>query len=111
MVKRAKTIAKHTRRPALSLEAREQQLISAAVDLAEQQLLDGTASSQVIVHYLRLGSTKDRLEKEKLQKENELLRAKAEALQSAKRTEELYANAIKAMRLYSGSEDNDDEEY
>lgn len=111
MVKRAKTTAKQTRRPALSLEAREQQLISAAVDLAEQQLLDGTASSQVIVHYLRLGSTKDRLEKEKLQKENELLRAKAEALQSAKRTEELYANAIKAMRLYSGSEDNDDEEY
>lgn len=111
MVKRAKTTAKHTRRPALSLEAREQQLISAAVDLAEQQLLDGTASSQVIVHYLRLGSTKDRLEKEKLQKENELLKAKAEALQSAKHTEELYANAIKAMRLYSGSEDNDDEEY
>ena len=111
MVKRAKTTAKQTRRPALSLEAREQQLISAAVDLAEQQLLDGTASSQVIVHYLRLGSTKDRLEKEKLQKENELLKAKAEALQSAKHTEELYANAIKAMRLYSGSEDNDDEEY
>ena len=92
-------------RPALTPEARENQLISLAVDLAEKQLIEGTASSQVISHYLKLGSTKERLEKEKLEEENKLLRAKTEALQSAKRVEELYANAISAMRKYSGKDD------
>lgn len=96
-------------RPALTPEARENQLISLAVDLAEKQLIEGTASSQVISHYLKLGSTKERLEKEKLEEENKLLRAKTEALQSAKRVEELYANAISAMRKYSGRDDPDDE--
>lgn len=109
MAKRISSSTKVAPRPAQTLEARENQLISAAVDLAERQLLEGTASAQVIVHYLKLGSTKERLEKEKLQKENELLRAKAEALQSAKRVEELYADAISAMRAYSG-QDNDKEE-
>ena len=109
MAKRIGSSSKVAPRPAQTLEARENQLISAAVDLAERQLLEGTASAQVIVHYLKLGSTKERLEKEKLQKENELLRAKAEALQSAKRVEELYADAISAMRAYSG-QDNDKEE-
>ena len=92
-------------RPALTPEARENQLISAAVNLAEKQLLEGTASSQVITHYLKLGSSKERLEKEKLERENELLRAKTEALQSAQRVEELYANALAAMRRYNGSSD------
>lgn len=92
-------------RPALTPEARENQLISAAVNLAEKQLLEGTASSQVITHYLKLGSSKERLEKEKLARENELLRAKTEALQSAQRVEELYANALDAMRRYNGSSD------
>ena len=96
-------------RPALTTEARENQLISLAVDLAEKQLIEGTASSQVISHYLKLGSTKERLEKEKLEEENKLLRARTEALQSAKRVEELYANAISAMRKYSGRDDSDDE--
>ena len=90
-------------RPALTPEARENQLISAAVNLAEKQLLEGTASSQVITHYLKLGSSKERLEKEKLERENELLRARTEALQSAQRVEELYANALDAMRRYNGS--------
>lgn len=110
MARQAQTTTKPRKRPAQTLEARENQLIAAAVDLAEKQLLEGTASSQVIVHYLRLGSTKDRLEKEKLAKENELLRAKTEALQSAKRVEELYENAIKSMRIYQGVDDenNDD---
>lgn len=90
------------RRPALSPEARENQMISLAVDLAEKQLQEGTASSQVITHYLKLGSTKERLEKEKLQEENKLLKAKTEALQSQKRVEELYAEALKAMRGYAG---------
>ena len=96
------------RAPALTTEARENELVSLAIDLAEKQLTEGTASSSVIVHYLKLGSTKERLEKEKLQKENELLKAKTEALQSAKRVEELYENALKAMKLYSGDHDDDE---
>ena len=105
-----KTSSNQTRqsRPALTPEARENQLISLAVDLAEQQLRDGTASSQVISHYLKLGSTKASLEKEKLERENELLRAKTENLESAKRVEELYKNALDAMRNYSGMGDPDD---
>lgn len=96
-------------RPALTPEARENQLIYLATDLAEQQLRDGTASSQVITHYLKLGSTKERIEKEILEKQKELITAKTEALQSAKRIEELYANAISAMRKYSGNGDSDEE--
>lgn len=96
-------------RPALSPESRENQLISLATDLAEKQLLEGTASSQVITHYLKLGSTMQRLEKEKLEKENELLRAKTEALQSQKRSEELFEAAIKAFRNYNGEGDFDEE--
>lgn len=100
-------------RPALTPEARENQLVSLAVDLAEKQLLEGTASSQVITHYLKLGSTREKAEREKLQRENELLAAKAEALKSAQRVEELYTEAIRAMRKYSGQGggDEDDEEY
>lgn len=95
-------------RPALTPEARENQLISLAVDLAEKQLQEGTASSQVITHYLKLGSTKERLEKEKLREENKLLRARTEALQSTKKQEELFEEAIKAMRRYSGGGDPDE---
>lgn len=104
-----KGAGKVRRRPALSPDARENQLISLAVDLAEQQLLDGTASSQVITHYLKLGSSRERLEKERLERENEMLRAKTESLQSAKRVEELYAKALDAMRNYSGFESEDGE--
>jgi len=89
-------------RPALTPEARENQLIALAVDLAEKQLLEGTASAQVITHYLKLGATTARLEKEKLENENKLLKAKTQALESAERQEELYTNAINAMRNYSG---------
>lgn len=96
-------------RRALTPEARENQLVSLAVDLAEQQLLDGTASSQVITHYLKLGTMKERLEREKLEKENELLKAKTESLQSAKNVEELYAKAIDAMKSYSGMGSMDDD--
>ena len=95
-------------RPALTPEARENQLISLAVDLAERQLQEGTASSQVITHYLKLGSTKERLEKEKLIEENKLLRAKTENLQSMKRVEELYEEALKAMRDYAGQGEQDE---
>lgn len=97
-------------RPALTPEARENQLISAAVDLAEKQLLEGTASSQVITHYLKLGSTRERLEREKLAEENKLLRAKTKAIEEAADMKELYENAIKAMQRYSGHGGDEDEE-
>lgn len=92
--------------PALTPEARENQLIAAAERLAEKQLLEGTASSQVIVHYLRLGTSRERLEKEKIHYETEMLKAKKESLESAKRTEELFAKAIDAFRSYRGSDDD-----
>lgn len=96
--------------PALTPEDRENQLISLAEDLAERQLREGTASSQVISHYLRLGSTKERLEKEMLEEKVKLLEAKTEAINAAKRSEELYAKAIEAMRLYGGHGEDDEYE-
>lgn len=97
---------KNSRPPAKTPEGRENQLISLAVDLAEKQLMEGTASSQVITHYLKLGTTREELEKEKLKRENELLKAKAEAYQSAKQVEKLYQEALSAMRAYSGNDDS-----
>lgn len=100
--------------PAMTPEDREDQLIALAIDLAERQLVEGTASAQVITHYLKLGSSKERLEREKLAQENELIKAKTESLQSFKRVEELYSNALNAMRSYSGTvvpEDEDEESY
>lgn len=96
-------------RPALSPDARENQLISLAVDLVEQRLLDGTASSQETTHFLKLGSSKNRLELEKLAEENKLLRAKTEALQSQKKMEETYIEALNAMRKYAGYGDRDED--
>ena len=97
-------------RPALSPEARENQLISLAIDLAEKQLMEGTASSQVITHYLKLASSKERLEKEILEKQKDLIVAKTDSIRDSKRYDEMYQEAIKAMKRYSGrSEDDDDE--
>ena len=107
---KAKTTGKVRKiRPALTPEARENQLISLATDLVEQRLLDGSASSQETTHFLKLGSSKNRLELEKLEEENKLLRARTEALQSQKRIEELYTNALNSMRRYSGQGDPDEE--
>ena len=119
MAKIVKTDNKDTkkkRRPATNPEARENQLISLAVDLAERQLMEGTASSQVITHYLKLGSTKEKIEREILEKQKELITAKTENLQSAKRVEELYMNALNAMKSYSGQttnvgDDDDEDDY
>lgn len=110
MAKAVKSSSKSTgkMRPALTPEARENQMISLAVDLAEQQLRDGTASSQVITHFLKLGTTKAELEKEKLMRENRVLEAKAKAYQSSEEVKELYANALKAMRNYAGYGDQDE---
>ena len=96
-------------RAALTPEAREDQLIYLATELAEKQLREGTASSQVITHYLKLGSSKEKLEQDILKENKKLLVAKTEAIQSAKRVEELYTEAIAAMRRYSGHGDIEDE--
>lgn len=90
------------RPPATTPEARENQMISLAVDLAEKQLEKGTASSQVITHFLKLGSVREKLEKEMLEQQKELLKAKTEAIHSGKRVEDLYVNALNAMRAYTG---------
>ena len=97
------------RRPPLSPEARENRMISLAVDLAEKQLMEGTASSQVITHYLKMGSTKERIEREILEKQKELIEAKTKNLQSVERQDELYKKALDAMRNYSGHGESDDD--
>ena len=99
------------RRAAMSPEARENQMISLAVDVAEKQMLEGTASSQVITHFLKLGSRKEQLEREKLENENELLRTRIKALESSEKSEEMYAKVLRAIKEYSGREDIDDGDY
>lgn len=96
--------SKTRRPPAATPEARENQMIALAVDLAEKQLLDGSASSQVLTHYLKLSSGREKLEREKLRNENLLLETRVEALASGARMEELYSEAINAMRQYGGQD-------
>lgn len=92
------------RKPATTPEGRENQMIALAVDLAEKQFRDGTASAQVISHYLKLGSSREKLEQERIARENELLAEKAESMRSAVRVEQLYMDALNAMRTYAGQE-------
>lgn len=95
-------------RPALTPEARENQVISLAYDLAEQQIRDGTASSQVISHFLKRGSEREKLEMERLREENKHLRAKTKAIESSEEIKVLYSEALKAMKNYSGQGDPDE---
>lgn len=104
----AKVKANSKGRPALTPEARENQMIALAMDLAEQQLRDGTASSQLITEFVKRGSTKARLEREILEEQVELTKAKTESLQSQKRIEELYEKAMSAMKNYSGQGEPDE---
>ena len=85
-------------------------MVSYAIDLAEEQIRDGSASSQVITHFLKLGSTRERLEQQRLEHENELTRVKIEALEGQKRVEELYMEALDAMRSYTGEEPPPDQD-
>lgn len=103
-VKTPKAPAK--RRAALTPEAKENQMISLAMDLAEEQMLNGTASSQIITHFLKLGSIKAQAELELLKMQSEVAAAKAESYKSAQHIEELYSKAVDAMRRYSGQEDD-----
>lgn len=112
-VKTPNPISSSPLRPALTPEARENQLISLAVDLVEQRLRDGTASSQETTHFLKLASQKNRIELERAKLENELIKAKTQALKDQADMKALYEDAINAMRRYSGhadSYDDDDEE-
>lgn len=102
--KKSKSVMKS--RPGLTPESRENQLISLAIDLAEKQLRDGSASSQVIAHFLKLGSTTAMINKTILEKQKDLIVAKTEAIKAGERIEELYNNALKAMRTYSGNKDD-----
>lgn len=97
-------------KPATTLEDRENQVVSQAIDLAERQIQSGTASSQVITHFLKLGSTREQLEQQRLEHENELTRVKIEAIESQKRVEELYMQALNAMRRYSGQDSGSEDE-
>lgn len=92
--------------PASTSAGREAQLVSLAMDVAEEQLRNGTASSQVITHFLKLGTENAKLERERLMHENLLLQARTEQIQSTKESGELYANAIEAMRRYSAHSDD-----
>jgi hypothetical protein len=102
--RRRRSEGKRTRqKPATTPEGRENEMVSLAHDLAEEQIREGTASSQVITHFLKLGSTRERLEQQRLEHENELTRVKIEAIESQKRVEELYMEALTAMRSYAGN--------
>lgn len=94
--------------PALTIESRENQMIALAVDEAENRIRSGKASDSLLIHYLKLGTTKNQLEKAKLEAESELARAKVESIQQQAKTEETYAEAIKAMRIYTGQGEDDD---
>ena len=98
---------KPRRPPAKTPEARENQLIALAAELAEDQILKGTASSQVITHFLKLGTTRESLEKQKLQRENALLEARVESLKNAEKLNELFEQAVASMRTYKGEQEPD----
>lgn len=100
--RRSDTPKSRRRKPAETPQGRETQMVSKAIDLAEQQLEDGTASAQVITHYLKLGSSREQLEQERLRQENLMLEEKIESIKSGRRVEELYEDALNAMRAYSG---------
>ena len=97
------------RKPFKNIEEAENTNVALAMELARKQLEEGTASAQVIAHFLKIGSTKERDEKELRQQQIELMSAKTGAIKSAQSSEELYADAIKAMRDYSPERDDSDE--
>ena len=97
-------------RPGLTPEADENQLISLSIDAAKKMLLEGKAPTSIVLHYLKLATTRERLEREIMEKEMELKDAKIQALESQAKVEQLYADAMRAMQRYSGyGEENDNE--
>ncbi len=102
--------SRKSRGRARSPEEREAQLISLAMDRVEERMMNGTASSQEYVHFLRAASTKERYETEKVALELELVKAKTENLRLQQKNEELYANALKAFKRYTGADDEDEDD-
>ena len=100
---------KRSTRPAINPENRESQLTALAYDLVERRLMDGSASSQETVHFLKLASQKYQVELENLRLQKELTAAKTESLKSVKRSEELMQEAIKAFRSYAGQGESDED--
>lgn len=98
---------RRTRYPATTPEGRENQLVSLAMDLAERQMRDGTASAQVITHYLKIGSIREQMERDRLIEENKLLRAKAESVSSSSQSEASAAEALRAFRGYAGQAEDE----
>lgn len=107
---KAKEAEPTKRRPALTPEARENQLVALAMDEAERRILDGTATSQVLCHFLKIGSTEQKRRMEHLERENELLRAKTENLKMAENIETLYKEAIDVFKIYRGESKGDEED-
>lgn len=103
------TPLKTSMRPARTPEARENQLIALAIDQAEKQLREGTASSQVITHFLKLGSSRERIEKELLEEKKKLAQAKTESLENSKKMTELFEQAMDALKSYRGDTDEEEE--
>lgn len=99
---------KRRQAPGSTIKTREDQIIRLAYDLAEKRIRQGSATSQEVSHFLKMGSSQAQLERVKLENENKLLQAKTDALESQKKIEELYEKAIKSMRLYQGREEEDD---
>ena len=108
--KESSSISPKRRRKATTIEGRENQLIKLAYDLAEQRLIDGTASAMEITHLLKLKTTETRLREEKLRKENNLLEARVREIESRETTESLYKEALAAMRSYQGEVTQEDED-
>lgn len=104
MAKTPKKPAISRRKPAKTPEAREKQMIAYATDLAEKQLIDGTASPSVITHFLKQGTMREERERAKLDEEISLLKAKTEALETAQTMEELLTSALTAFTDYQGTE-------
>lgn len=97
--------------PTLTVEGRENQLIAAAYDLAEKRILEGTASSQELTYFLKMGSSKTKLENEKLKEEVTHLRAKTSALEAQISNEALLDKALRAFRSYRGEDEGEEDEY
>lgn len=96
--------------PALTIESRENQMIAKAVDLAEKRIEEGTASDTLILHYLKLGTTRMQLEKAKLESEVELAKAKANSIKAEDHADQLYLDAMRAFSVYEGNDEVDDDE-
>lgn len=108
---RSSDVGERRRKPATTPEAREQELVSLAFDLAERQIREGTASSQVITHFVKAGSIRERLEQQRITHENEMTQVKIDAMRQAEAREAVYEEALKAMRAYSGQEPAPDESH